>query len=249
MYGESGSGKTTFWATFPGPILAVVCSGSRQPGELRSVNTAEYKKKISEFVLTDSMDLTDLLAYLRDEGGKFKTIVLDHVSGFTDLVIKEVVGLQEIPAMKHWGMAEQQQYGQVAQKVTTYLRDLISLPANIIVVGQERVFKAKDDGVVSDVIRPVVGVGTMPSIAAWLNPACDYILQAFKRTRTETITVTVGGKSKQVVQPAKGVEYCLRTEPHEYFTTKFRIPKGRKLPDVIADPTYEKLLAAIRGEG
>lgn len=248
VYGESGSGKTTFWATFPGPILAVVCSGSRQPGELRSINTPEYRKKVSQFVLTDSSDLRELLEHLRDDGG-YATVVLDHVSGFTDLVLKEVVGLQAIPAMKNWGMAEQQQYGQVAQQCTALLRDLLSLDANVVVVGQERVFKGKDDGVESDVIKPVVGVGTMPSIATWLNPACDYILQAFKRAEKEVKEVKVGNAVTRREVATGRIEYCLRTEPHEYFMTKFRVPKGRPLPDVIVDPDYEKLVAAIEGDG
>ena len=41
VYGESGSGKTTFWATAPGPILCIICSGSKKSGELKSVDTED----------------------------------------------------------------------------------------------------------------------------------------------------------------------------------------------------------------
>ena len=246
LYGESGSGKTTFWATFPGPILAVLCSGSRNPGELRSVNTPANRKKISQVTLTDSSEMAALIEHL--QGGKYATVVLDHVSGLQDLILKEVLGITKIPAMKNWGMAQQQQYGQVAQQCTALLRDLLSLDANVVVVGQERVFKGKDDGVDSDVIKPVVGVGTMPSIATWLNPACDYILQAFKRAEREVKEVKVGNAVTRREVATGRIEYCLRTEPHEYFMTKFRCPKGTYLPDVITDPSYEKLLEVINGE-
>jgi ABC-type polar amino acid transport system ATPase subunit len=40
LYGSSGSGKTTLWATFPKPILAIICSGGFKSGELRSVRSS-----------------------------------------------------------------------------------------------------------------------------------------------------------------------------------------------------------------
>ena len=46
----------------------------------------------------------------------------------------------------------------------------------------------------------------------------------------------------------KGVDYCLRTEPHDTFMTKFRLPRGTPLPECVVDPTYDKVMALIRGE-
>jgi hypothetical protein len=69
------------------------------------------------------------------------------------------------------------------------------------------------------------------------------------RQKEETRTVKIGGK--EVTKKVKGgvVEYCLRTAPDPVYTTKFRLPKGRKLPDVIVDADYEKLVALIGGGG
>ncbi len=246
LYGQSGSGKTTLWATFPGPILAVVCSGGVASGELRSVDTPEYRKKISSVSLNSSAELREILTAAPSMG--LGTIVLDHVSGFADLLLKEVLGLDEIPAQKGWGLAAQQQYGQATMQAKEYLRAMLNLACNVVIIGQERVFNAKDEGS-SDLLQPTVGVAVSPSLAGWLNPACDYVLQAFKRPRMEEKTVKVGGNTIKRMERGKGVEYCVRCEPHEVYHTKFRSPKGTPIPDVIVDPTYDKLLAVIRGEG
>ena len=46
----------------------------------------------------------------------------------------------------------------------------------------------------------------------------------------------------------RGVEYCLRTEPHDVYMTKFRRPGGKDLPEVIVNPTYDKVKALIDGD-
>src|SRR5271166_1439687 len=104
LYGASGTGKTTLWATAPGPILAMICSGGSKPGELRSIDTPEYRKKITPVVVTNSDDFYGLVT---EWSGTYKTVVLDHASGFADMKLKEILGLEQLPAQKGWGMATQ----------------------------------------------------------------------------------------------------------------------------------------------
>jgi hypothetical protein len=256
LYGQSGTGKTTLWSTFPGPTLALICSGGNKPGELRSIRTPENIEKITPLVVTSSKELDQ---YLRGGKGtqidatKYATVVLDHVSGLQDLILKEILGLDEAPVMKSWGLASQQQYGQVVQQCMEHLRTMLSLPGNVVVVAQERVFGGREDGMDSEIITPTIGASVYPSLARWLNPACDYVVQMFKRPRMKVVKRIVGkGTKNEVVRESKvrdrGVEYCARTEPHEVYLTKFRVPKGQALPVVITDPDYEKLMAVIRGE-
>lgn len=247
LYGQSGTGKTTAWASFPGPILALICSGGNKPGELLSINTPEYRRKITPVIINDSAQLKDQLT----KANSFATVVLDHVSGLQDLILKEILGLNELPVQKSWGMASQQQYGQCTIQCKEYLRALLNLPGNVVIVGQERVFGGREDGVDGEIIKPTVGVSVMPSLAGWLNPACDYVLQTYKRPKVVKSVVKAAGREVVREERGKGVEYCIRCEPHEVFMTKFRVPKGSKLPDVIVlgeeDSAYEKLLAATQG--
>jgi hypothetical protein len=59
--------------------------------------------------------------------------------------------------------------------------------------------------------------------------------------------VVIVAQQRYVTERDKGVEYCLRCEPHETFITKFRVPRGTALPDVIVNPTYDKIQAVIEG--
>jgi hypothetical protein len=220
VYGRSGTGKTTLWSTFPKPILAIIASGSSQPGELRSVDTPELRKVIS-------------------------TVVLDHVTGLQDMVLKEVLGLDEIPIQKSWGLATQQQYGTCILRCKELLSALLSVRANVVLVAQEKDFNTDSE---SDLIAPAVGAALTPSLCGWVNSVCDYIVNTFLRQHEEVKEKNVNGKTTQVRVKTRKVEYCLRTGPHPVYCTKFRLPKGNPLPESIVDPDYDKIMTIIRGQ-
>lgn len=245
LYGRSGTGKTTLWATFPGPILAITASGGLRPGELRSIDTPEYRKKVSEVALHDTSEMRVLLQHLA-ETPRFKTVVLDHVTGYQDLCLKEILGLQEIPVQKSWGLASQAQYGQCVTQCKEAFRHLLNLNANVVFIGQERTF---GEGKESEVIDPTVGVNLMPQLAQWLNPAVDYIGQTCIRPKLRTVQTQLAGETVTMQERVAGaVEYCLRTGPHANYITKFRRPKGfgMDLPEYIVDPDYAKIMKLIK---
>ncbi len=249
IYGQSGTGKTTLWAKFPGPILCLICSGGNKPGELRSVNTKEYREKIHPRIVRGTDDFNRAV----EEAVEYATVVLDHVSGYSDMKLGEIIG-KPVPEQKGWGLATQQQYGQLAMQCKEDFRTLLNLPGNVVLVGQERTFGGRDEGLDPDIIRPTVGVALTPSLTGWLNPAVDYIVQTFKAPKMKTETITVAGKKSVIETREKGVEYCLRVGPHDVFTTKFRMPSqsGFELPEYIkipqGDPTYDRLVKLSRGE-
>lgn len=241
LYGRSGTGKTTLWSTFPGPILAIICSGGSRPGELKSIDTPENRKKIDPRVVTSTQQIEELLAAGE---GKYKTIVLDHGVGLIDLVLKEIAGLDEIPQQKSWGIVSQQQWGQIISRCKQIFHRLLSSPGHVVLVNQERASNTENE---SDLILPSVGAGLTPKLTEWLNAAVDYAAQTFIRQKEEEKLVKVGGKEVKRQVRTAGVEYCLRTGPHPVYYTKFRLPRGRVLPDVIIDPTFVKIDKLIKG--
>ena len=182
--------------------------------------------------------------------GTFKTLVVDHVSGLQDLVLKEILGLDELPAQKSWGMASRENYGTCTLQCKELIRALLNLSGNVVLIAHERSF---GDGTESDLIAPTIGAAVAPSLAGWLNGAVDYVCQTFIRQKEVVKKVTTGqGKLQKTVEireKVKGVEYCLRTGPDAVYTTKFRLPRTEtdRVPDAIADPNYTKLIKAIRG--
>lgn len=251
LYGRSGTGKTTLWSTFPKPILAIVCSGGSKPGELRSIDTPENRKTISQVVIKNTGEVRELIDYQSDlattlPGKKFATVVLDHATGLQDLTLKEILGLEELPAQGSWGMAKQQEWGQCALQMKEVFRALLSMDCNVVIVAQEREFNTDAD---EDFLMPFVASALTPSVAGWLNPACDYICQTFIRQKTKEVVTKIKKKEIRTRKRVRGVEYCLRTAPHEVFTTKFRLPKGTRLPDELIDPSFEKINRLIQGKG
>lgn len=249
-YGESGSGKTTLWSTFPGPILALICSGLKKPGELKSVDTPEYRKKITAKVLSSPENLEELI-----EGAdqRYRTVVLDYGAGLQNLVIKGVLGLEKTPSVLYrvaakgeaWGVVSQKQWGQVNIQVIELLRSIISLDCNVVIVSQQRTFDAEEE---TGLIAPHIGPDFTPGISRWLRPAVDYGCQMFIRGKTEEKKVKIAGKITTQQKRVPGVEYCLRTLPHEVYWTKFRLPRGTKLPEYIVDPTFNKINRLIQGD-
>ncbi len=243
LYGKSGTGKTTLWATFPPPILSIIVSGGNKPGELRSIDTPEYRDKIKAVSLKESSEFRELLDHIA-ESGRYNTVVLDHASGLQDLVLKEILGLEEIPAYKSWGLASQQQYGQCTQMCKEYLRGMLGLDCNVVIIAQEREFNNEAS---SELITPYVGAGLVPSLTGWLNTAVDYICQTFLRQKEGWKEGKIGGKPTKIKVALKGVDFCLRTAPDAIYTTKFRMPRGAEMPDMIVDPSYTKISRLIKG--
>ena len=248
LYGRSGTGKTTLWGTFPGPILALLCSSLRDPGELLSLNTSEYRKKVRCAVLESTADVSEVAGIVEDSG--IETVVLDHATGLQELALKEVLGLTEVPQQLGWGIATQQQWGQVALQTKERLKQLLDLPCKVVIVAQEREFNASEES--GAIMSPYIASALTPSVVGWLNPACNYICETFIRRKMEysESSTKIGGKLKikRVAKPTDKVEYCLRVAPDDVYTVKFRLPKGIERPSVIVDPSYEKIMALIDGQ-
>jgi hypothetical protein len=162
LYGRSGTGKTTLWSTFPAPILALICSGGQQPGELKSIATPENKKRIKQLVIQEPHDIQDAVDLLIAKPDLFKTVVLDHASGLQDLILKGLLGLDAIPVQYSWGLATQQQWGAVGIQVKESLRALLNLPHNVVIVAQERDFNTDGDSSLG--LTPYVASALMPSV-------------------------------------------------------------------------------------
>lgn len=245
LYGESATGKTTLWSTFPKPILVITIKASEESEELRSIDPKLYPV-IHNFPLEKTEEIDSIVD---DTKGEYKTVVLDHASGFQDSVLKEILGLDEIPEQKNWGLAQQQDYGQCTEQCKKHFRKLLNQPANVVFIGHQRTDMPDE---ASDIITPYIGIELMPKLARWLNGQVSYICQTLTKQKEIIKKVEKKKKGKLVMVerriPTKGVDYCLRVGANHVYTTKFRKPKGKgdsPLPDLIYDPDYDKLLALI----
>lgn len=236
IYGLSASGKTTMACTFPKPLLLVrpeqVEDGSRSIRTVKGVDATPF--------LTAPEQVTELCDYQR-ESGHYKTVVLDGVTKFQDLVMMKVVGMKEAPVQLNWGIATIQDWGVIANEFKTYIRQLLRLAdsgCNVVVLGGERAFNIDAE---TELLAPAVMIALTPSCTGWLHEVCDFNVHSFIRRKTKTKEKKIGKKTITQKVPAEGVDYCLRVGPDEVYQTKFRVPKGTDLPSVMVDPNYGKL--------
>lgn len=237
VYGRSGTGKTRFACTAPKPLLIV--------GLEDGTESVRNDKDVEFIPITDSEELKELHTYC-STSSRYKTIVIDTATMLQDLILKEVLGLTELPAQKSWGMATQQQYGQCSMKTKEYLRAYLNLCAqgiNIIVLCQE---KDHNEGKDSEVLRPSIGSALTGSVAGWLHPYCDYVGQTFVRKETVEKEVKLGSKTMTTKVETDVKEFCFRTGVHDIYATKFRLPRGKELPECIVDPEFNKIIDLIR---
>lgn len=239
IYGRGGTGKTTLSASFPKPLLLINIPTGLENGA-RSIKNVKGVKKID---LESSSDLRELFEYIQDNN-PYQTVVIDHLTNLQELVLTELLGLKEMPVQKTWGLATRDQYGQCIIRVKEWIREAMGLPCNTVLIAQEREYTGEED---SEILDPCVGPSLFPSVYEWFDPSCDFIVQTFKRQKTKTQTVKVGGKSVSKEVKVQGADYCLRVGPDATYSTKFRISKGVELPHILTDVEYNDLLEYING--
>ena len=108
----------------------------------------------------------------------------------------------------------------------------------MVFIAHQRTFDGGDEEG-DDQIAPHIAARLMPSVVSFLNGAVSVIGNTFIRERY------IGkGKSRE-----RKVDYCLRVGPHAVYRSKIRRPPNAGLlPDVIVNPTFEKLQTVARGE-
>lgn len=239
IYGRSATGKTRLLGTFAerGKLLHIVCSSNKM-NEARSIKGT---KNVTVVDLRHPDELLELIEIAKEE--EYTTVGLDHVTEFNDMVLADVIGLEAIPEQLSWGLAKQQEYGQASLRTKTYLRQLLDLDCNVILNGNERVYKATEED--DSIIMPYVSLAATPSVTGWIVRSCDYVAQTFIRPKYKEVKRKVGKKTITKRERTNEKEFCLRVGPSDVFTTKFRVSVGVKLPEVIINPVASDIFDLI----
>lgn len=260
-YGRAKTGKTRLACTFPKPMILVgteygiksVCTSKVRKdvldggSELYSLMMGDEETGVDFLKLESSSDLEIVEQMITD--GNYNSAGLDHAGGLQDLILKEILGLDQLPLQKTWGTAKRETWGicaaQLKERLNHFFRLSERIGLDVAIVAHERSFKEEGD---DELVVPSVGASLTPSAAGWLHGACDYICQTFIREGTIKKKVKMGKDIKEVVRKTGQMEYCLRIGPHSVFITGFRLPFEVALPEFIANPSYDKICQIIGGQ-
>lgn len=234
IYGRGKTGKTRLVASFPKPVLII--------GAEKGTKSISKTEGVDFIRIKDSDEVGSLIEGAGSRG--YKTVAIDTASRLADKILAEILGIDELPEQKSWGLASRDQYGQASLKLKTLLRLVLDLPQHVIIVAHERNFNEEST---SDLLLPSIGSALSPSVAGWLNGAVDYICQTFIREETIANKIKVGTKVITKHTSTGKVQFCLRVGPDPIYTTGFRLPEGVELPDVIINPTFAKIEKLVKG--
>lgn len=227
FYGNPKTGKTTLLSTFPKPMLIIGTEdGTESIADIEGIDFA---------LVQDMQEPEKLVKYARQKA--YKTIGLDTATILQDIALKDILGLDEIPLQKEWGIARIQDYGQRSAIMKKILLTIFNYPGNSVILSHEGESNTPED---AELIVPRVGPLLGDAVAKWLNGKASYIGQTFVRQKMKEVEYTEG--EKQLVAIKDEYEYCLRIGPHPNYVTGFRLKRGAKLPNVIVNPTFDKIM-------
>ena len=222
VYGRSGSGKTHFSSTFPTPSLLIDCNEG-------GTDTIADRDDI-DHVLVTNWEEFDALYWELADGTDYQSIIIDQITALQDFAMTSIrakvkKGPEDVFSTRNWG-----QMGGLLKTGLEQMRDL-KHQYNVCFIAHERVFdNAGDDE--DDVIIPSVSARLIPSVVPFIEGAVDTIGGTFIRERW----VGEGDEQEAVA------EYCMRIGPQQYYATKIRRPASAgSLPDVIVNPTFQKI--------
>ena len=165
VYGDSGSGKTCFAASFPTPILLLDFDGkansaaSFYAGQEDRLASIEVIKLTESFSKDPIIELTKAVKSLAEQQAKgtyeYKTLVIDSLTTFSSAVLKHIVktnpGIKRVTSTQgeQPGM---QDYGILKREFAKLIPGLLSLDMNVVMLGHIRTEK---DEVTGEVLRSV----------------------------------------------------------------------------------------------
>lgn len=233
FYGRSGTGKTTIAGSFPKPILFI------DIGE-RGTDSVFDIKDVDSIQVTEWSELEEIYWELHEGKSKYNTIVIDAAHTMQNLAIQEA---RAIAGKKDKDQTSQRDMGQASGLMNQWIynyRDLRDDGMNVVFLAHDRLREVDTDDDDAGVIMPEMGPRLFPSVSGTLLGAVNIVGYTF--IREEVTKSKVAGKKS-----TREVQYCLRVGPHSLYATKLRSPKDNAIPEYIVDPTYDKLVAVIKG--
>jgi len=219
IFGEQGTGKTTFLGTLPRPLLVLDCN-ERGTMSIRGKGHKRIKVR-------NHQDLENIYWYLATQKHPFKSLAIDTTTQMADIVMAHVLredGHEGIPHKGHWGGSTQLQ--------KTLLIRFRNLPMPVAFAAQLK--RLNEDDLEDDEKNKVPMMS--PAVRAILGAAVDVIGYTYIKEVDSTV------KGKLVTK----YSYRMRIGPSSEILTKVRTIKEVKYPAVLEDPTFDRVFKILQ---
>lgn len=221
VVGDFGSGKSSFFSTFPTPGYLFDFDQHAEGFKGKDFDYSQYQFNPlgwSEFERDFQEVEKAVLA------GKYKTVICDSTTSFTDLAMERALQLD--PKRSNNGPVWNVHYQIVKNLVAPKLRKFLTLPCNVLISAHLKVTTDNDTGAILK-IDPLLTGDLSEKIPGYFKEV--YYSKA----------VTVQGKT----------EFKLQTITKGFFKARSIISGvERRLPDFIPN-TYEDFIKAAKAGG
>lgn len=223
LWGKSGSGKTHFIATLPKPLLYI------QIGDDGS-NTIAGVEGIKA-IRAETIERLKTIGEELKTDKKYASVAVDTFSMITNVWIDaNSTQKKKKMTMQMWGdlKIETEELIKVFHEVArTHIVALSCHEANDTIEGMD------------DEIIPDFGPSTTKGSRIYLQGMANYGLHFTKIKKTVLDKAT--GEEKDVVK------YAAHLGPNPYYWTKLQIDDSIKIPDMMINPSYNKIMKIIEG--
>lgn len=223
LYGKSASGKTTLASTFPKPLLYLAIGDNGQES-IRDVEGIDIVPIDNVGQLTEALDEVD-------HNTQYKTVLVDTFG----LVINEWIDAEVVKKKKKM---TQQSWGELKTDTETLIRKLKGLAqARIMVLTCHEVtdvIEGMEDELTPDV-RPNVSKGARTYLEGMANYGIHCTIVQKEKTLEDGSTKTLK-------------KYAVHLDTHPFYWVKTQKSASIKLPTLVLDPTYDKIVSLIKGK-
>lgn len=222
LWGKSFSGKTELGSTFPKPMLYL------QIGDDGS-NTIANKDGIKA-IRCDSTDKLKSAVKELKRDKRYKTVFVDTFSMITQVwVDKNITQKKKKMTQQAWGDLKTE-----TEEITRLLWELSE--KKIVVVSCHEATDTIDG--MEDEILPDVRPSVTKGARTYLEGMANYGIHTTRLKKTGTDSE---GNEVEIIK------YGAHLGANPYYWTKFQVDKSIKLPKIMINPTYNKIMKIIGG--
>lgn len=225
-YGDQKTGKTVFACTFPKPLLLIdiMEEGTDSVIDVPGVH------KLS---VNSTSDLEDLRFDL-EKGSKYKSIVIDQMTGAQAMVIRE---MKEKKNQRPEDVFSNRSYGQLGGWMQQFIldyRNLIQFGYHVCFLAhQKRIEPQVED---DDRLAPEITTALTGSVA-------NFLLGAVSVIGNQYIRESYDKKTKETE-----MQYCMRLVSGFYRCGIRRPVSAGPVPEYVVNPTFDKIMKLSKGE-
>ena len=225
-YGDQKTGKTVFGCTFPKPLLLIdiMERGTDSVIDVDGVDVVHAES---------TNDMEDLYWMLEGKT-KYKSVILDQMTGLQSLVIRE---MKDKKNQRADDVFSQRSYGQLGGWMTQWILNyslLIDKGYNVCFLSHQKRIEAQEED--DDRLAPEVTAALTASVTNFLLGAVSVIGNQFIRESYDK-------KTKETE-----MQYCMRLVSGYYRCGIRRPVSAGPVPEYVVNPTYEKIIALSKGE-